>query len=96
VATLTEALKELAVDIKLEGEVEHCPRLEPFLEIHLEKDNQTCQETNEDTRSQARHGGKGWRNGTYNVGMIKAMEHPYLTLHTLLIALDFILHQIGL
>jgi hypothetical protein len=61
VAALTdsEALKELTADIKLKGEVECCPRLEPFLEIHLQKDNQTCQETNEDTHAQARHGGKG-------------------------------------
>lgn len=42
VAALTEALKELAADSELEGEVVFCPRLEPFVEFDLQKDNQIC------------------------------------------------------
>ena len=36
---LTEALKELAADSELEGEVVFCPRLEPLVEFDLQ---QTC------------------------------------------------------
>jgi hypothetical protein len=93
VATLTEAPNELAAESELEVEVAFCPRLEPFLEIHRQKDNQTYQETNEDARAQARHGGKGgWRNGTHDVEMIRPLS---TVSHSLLIALDFIL-RIGL
>ena len=38
---LTKALKELAADSDLESEVVFCPKLEPFLEFDLQKDNQT-------------------------------------------------------
>jgi hypothetical protein len=42
VAALTEALKKLAPDSKLESEVVSCPRVEPlFIEFDLQKDNQT-------------------------------------------------------
>jgi len=41
-ATLTEALKELAADNGLESEVAFCPGLEPFVELDLQKDNQKC------------------------------------------------------
>jgi hypothetical protein len=40
-AALVEALKELAADSELEGEVVLCPRLEPFVEFDLQKHNQT-------------------------------------------------------
>ena len=41
-AALTEALKELATDNGLESEVVFCAGLEPFIELDLQKDNQTC------------------------------------------------------
>jgi len=41
-AALTEALKELAANNRLESEVAFCPGLEPFIELDLQKDNQTC------------------------------------------------------
>jgi len=41
-AALTEALKELAADNGLESKVAFCPGLEPFVELDLQKDNQTC------------------------------------------------------
>jgi len=41
-AALTEALKELAADSELESEVVLRPRLEPFVEFDLQKDNQAC------------------------------------------------------
>ena len=41
-AALTEALKELASHSELESEVVLRPRLEPFVELDLQKDNQTC------------------------------------------------------
>jgi len=59
-AALTEALKELAADSELESEVIFCPRLEPFVEFDLQKDNQTCQGTNEDAHAQAHHGEQGY------------------------------------
>jgi len=41
-AALTETLKELAADNRLESEVVFCAGLEPFVEPDLQKDNQTC------------------------------------------------------
>ena len=41
-AALTETLKELAADNGLESELVFCPGLEPFIELDLQKDNQTC------------------------------------------------------
>ena len=41
---LTEALKELAADSELKGEVVFRPRLEPFAEFDLQEHNQTHQE----------------------------------------------------
>jgi hypothetical protein len=40
VAALTEALKKLAPGSKFEREVVFCPRLDPFEEFDLQKDNQ--------------------------------------------------------
>ena len=39
--TLTEALKELAVNRELESEVVFCPRVEPVVEFDLQKHNKT-------------------------------------------------------
>jgi len=39
---LTEAFKELAADSELECEVAFYPRLKPFVELDLRRDNQTC------------------------------------------------------
>ena len=39
---LTEVLKELAADNGLESKVVFCLGLEPFVELDLQKDNQTC------------------------------------------------------
>jgi len=41
-AALTEALEELAADSEFESDVVLRPRLEPFVELDLQKDNQTC------------------------------------------------------
>ena len=38
---LTDALKELATDSEVESAVVSCPRLEPFVDFDLQKDNQT-------------------------------------------------------
>jgi len=59
-AALTEAFKELAADSELESEVIFCPRLEPFVGFDLQKDNQTCQGTNEDAHAQVHHGEQGY------------------------------------
>jgi len=39
---LAKALEELSADSELESEVVLRPRLEPFVELDLQKDNQTC------------------------------------------------------
>jgi len=39
---LAKALEELTADSKLESEVVLRPRLEPFVELDLQKDNRTC------------------------------------------------------
>ena len=43
-AALTDVLKELAADSELESEVVFYPRVEPFAEFDLQKDNQTHEE----------------------------------------------------
>jgi len=58
---LANALKELSADSELESEVVLRPRLEPFVELDLQKDNRTCEGTNEDARAQAHHGERGHR-----------------------------------
>ena len=39
---LIEALKEVAADSEFESEVVLRPRFEPFVELDIQKDNQTC------------------------------------------------------
>jgi len=40
--TLAKALEELSADSELESEIVLRPRLEPFVELDLQKDNRTC------------------------------------------------------
>jgi len=91
-AALTEALKGLAADSELEGEIVLCLRLEPFVEFgsltYRRQPNMLGDKRGR--ASQAHHGGKGGGEMD-NVGMIKNLEHPYLTPHALLTVLDFIL-----
>lgn len=53
-----ETLKEIAAESELQNEVLFCPQLELFVDFDLQKDNQTCSETNNGVGARAHSGEK--------------------------------------